>query len=102
MYSFQVAGIYDYTASLCVFMKQQQLNETFDLGDEYFSGYFSDTPITDIKEKYIGSVLDLDALTKISRQLDVSMGNMMGLMNGFAILIFVVVIYLLSKIRRFR
>lgn len=98
VYSFQVAGIYDYTASLCVFMKQQQLNETFDLGDEYFSGYFSDTPITDIKEKYIGSVLDLDALTKISRQLDVSMGNMMGLMNGFAILIFVVVIYLLSKI----
>ena len=54
VYSFQVAGIYDYTASLCVFMKQQQLNETFDLGDEYFSGYFSDTPITDIKEKYIG------------------------------------------------
>ena len=53
-YSFQVAGIYDHTASLCVFMKQQQLNETFDLGDEYFSGYFSDTPITDIKEKYIG------------------------------------------------
>ncbi len=28
--------------------------------------------------KYIGSVLDLEALTKISRQLDVSMGNMMG------------------------
>ena len=34
----------------------------------------------------------------LSRQLDVSMGNMMGLINGFAIAIFLVLIYLLSKI----
>lgn len=70
----------------------------FDLGSDYYSGYFSDTEITDISSKYIGSVIDLDALTKISRQLDVSMGNMMGLINGFAIAIFLVLIYLLSKI----
>ena len=31
-----------------------------------------------------GTVIDLEALTKVSRQLDVSMGNMMGLVNGFA------------------
>jgi putative ABC transport system permease protein len=43
-------------------------------------------------------VLDLEALTKISRQLDVSMGNMMGMVNAFAIGIYMVVIYLLSKI----
>ena len=97
-YSFKVTGIYDYTAGLCVFMTRTQLNETFDLGEDYYSGYFSDTRITDIKDKYIGSVVDLDALTKISRQLDVSMGNMMGLINGFAIAIFLVLIYLLSKI----
>ena len=74
-YSFKVTGIYDYTAGLCVFMTRTQLNETFDLGEDYYSGYFSDTRITDIKDKYIGSVVDLDALTKISRQLDVSMGS---------------------------
>ena len=43
-------------------------------------------------------MLDLEALTKISRQLDVSMGNMMGMVNTFAIGIYMVVIYLLSKI----
>lgn len=79
-------------------MNQNQLNRIFDLGSDYYSGYFSDTKITDISSKYIGSVIDLDALTKISRQLDVSMGNMMGLINGFAIAIFLVLIYLLSKI----
>lgn len=97
-YSFTVDGIYDYTAGLCVFMNRDQLNQTFDLEDDYYSGYFSDTPITDIRKKYIGSVIDLDALTKISRQLDVSMGSMMGLVNGFAVMIYMVLIYLLSKI----
>ena len=43
-------------------------------------------------------MVDLDALTKISRQLDVSMGSMMGMVNGFAIVIYMVLIYLLSKI----
>ena len=71
---------------------------TFDLGDDYFSGYFSNTEITDIKDSYIGSVINLDALTKISRQLDVSMGSMMGMVNGFAVVIFMILIYLLSKI----
>lgn len=97
-YSFKVAGIYDYTASLCVFMERDKLNEVFDLGDDYFGGYFSNMEIKDIDSKYIGSVIDLESLTKISRQLDVSMGDMMGLMYGFSVIIFLVVIYLLSKV----
>ena len=97
-YSFKIAGIYDYTAALCVFMPRSELNDIFDLGEDYYSGYFSDTELIDIKSQYIGSVVDLDALTKISRQLDVSMGGMMGMVNGFAIMIYMVLIYLLSKI----
>ena len=97
-YSFKIAGVYDYTAALCVFMPRSELNDVFKLGDDYYSGYFSDTELTDIKSQYIGSVVDLDALTKISRQLDVSMGSMMGMINGFAIMIYMVLIYLLSKI----
>ena len=97
-YSFKIAGVYDYTAALCVFISRSELNDIFDLGEDYYSGYFSDTELTDIKSQYIGSVVDLDALTKISRQLDVSMGSMMGMVNGFAIVIYMVLIYLLSKI----
>lgn len=97
-YTFKVKGIYDYSGALCVFMPQKQLNDTFDLGSYYFSGYFSNSKITDINQKYIGSVVDLEALTKVSRQLTVSMGGMMNLINGFAIGIFIVLMYLLSKI----
>ena len=97
-YTFKVKGIYDYSGALCVFMPQKQLNDTFDMGNYYLSGYFSNSKITDINKKYIGSVVDLNALTKVSRQLTVSMGGMMNLINGFAIGIFIVLIYLLSKI----
>ena len=98
IYDFTVEGIYPYEAGIAVFMPQKELNQTFDLGDDYFCGYLSDTEITDIDEKYIGSVIDVDALTKVSRQLMVSMGSMMYLVDGFAIVMFVVLIYLLSKI----
>ena len=97
-YTFKVAGIYDYSGAVSVFMSRDKLNKTFDLGNDYYAGYFANTKIRDIEEKYIGTVIDLEALTKVSRQLDVSMGNMMGLVNGFAIMIYMIVIYLLSKI----
>lgn len=97
-YTFRVAGVYDYMGGLDIFMDQDSMNEVFDLGDGYFSGYLSDTEITDIDEQYISSVIDLEALSKISRQLKVSMGSMMYLVDGFSIIMFLILIYLLSKI----
>ncbi|MCD8355012.1 MAG: ABC transporter permease [Clostridia bacterium] len=97
-YTFYVAGVYDYSGALAVFMNQEDLNGIFDLDDGYFSGYFSDTEITDIDEQYIASVIDLETLTKISRQLSVSMGSMMYIVDGFAMIMFMILIYLLSKI----
>ncbi len=97
-YTFTVTGVYPYEAGLNVFMTRRQLNEVFDLGDDMFGGYFSNTEITDIDEQYIGSVIDLDSMTKISRQLLLSMGEMMKLICGFAILIFGILVYLLSKL----
>lgn len=97
-YQFKVSGIYDYQGTLSIYMDKDYLNEVFDLSKSYFSGYFSNSKIEDIDDKYIGSILDIDALTKVSRQLDVSMGNMMYLVQGIAVIIFIVLIYLLSKI----
>ena len=97
-YRFKVAGVYDYQASICIFMEQNTLNQCFDLGKDYFSGYMSQTPITDINEKYIGTEIDFESLTKVSRQLTISMGSMMYLVDFFAVAIFLVLIYILSKI----
>lgn len=97
-YTFRIAQIYNYPGAITVFMYQEDLNERFDLGEDTFVGYFSDTEITDINSDYIGSVIDITALTKVSRQLQTSMGSMMYLVDGFAVIIFMVLIYLLSKI----
>lgn len=97
-YDLTIDGILPYEGSISVFMPMQQLNEMFDLSEDFFAGYFSDTEITDIDQAYIGSVIDLDSLTKVSRQLTVSMGSMMYLVDGFCVGLFVVLMYLLSKI----
>lgn len=96
-YTFTADGIYPYDSAIAVFMNQKTLNRTFDMDEAFFAGYFSETPITDIDEKYIGSVIDLEAMTKISRQLMVSFGSMAELVNVFALIIFAILIFLLSK-----
>ena len=96
-YSFTVTGVYDYMGGLTLFLPREDLNETFDLGKDYFCGYFSEEPIGDIDPAYIGTVLDENAVTKISRQLMRSMGNLMWLVNVFAVGMFMVLVYLLSK-----
>ena len=96
-YSFTVTGEYDYAGAVALFLPRQTLNETFDLGKSYFCGYFSQEPIEDIDEKYIGNVLDVTAMTKVSRQLMRSMGGMMDLVNAFSVGLFFVLVYLLSK-----
>jgi putative ABC transport system permease protein len=81
-----------------MFLDRSALNRTMGEDADYFCGYFSDSELTDLSEDYVGSVIDLEDLTKVSRQLDVSMGQMMGLVDVFAMVIFMVLIYLLSKI----
>lgn len=97
-YSFKVQGIYYYPAGITVFMNREQFLETFDCDSDYFNGYFSDKKITDIDDLYIATEITVDDMTKTSRQLKVSMGNMMQIFIWFGVIMFLLIIYLLSKI----
>ena len=97
-YTFEIGGIYPYEGAVCVFMPQRLFAKSFDVSEDYFSGYLSSSKITDINEKYFGTIIDFEGLTKVTRQLDVSMGSMMVMLDVFAVLLFVVMIYLLSKL----
>lgn len=96
-YSFEIDGIYDYLGSMCVFMEIDDLNKAFDMDEGTFVGYLSQTPIEDIDNKYIGTVIDEDALTKLSRQLNNSFGSLMDMVVVFAAVIYVVLIYVITK-----
>ncbi len=120
-YSFQVKKIMKYSVGLAMFMSRDAFNETFqvDMGlfdvalsdptlflkntlspekADYFTGYFSDEEITDIKEEYIQTCMTEEDLTKISRQMEVSMGTIFDMVNVFAIIMVALLIYLLTKL----
>ena len=97
-YGFKVSGIYDYNGGITVFMSKKHLNDVMGYDEEFFSGYFSDSEITDIEGKYIGTTVDEESLTRVSRQLMISMGNLMYMVDGFSVIMFIVLIYILSKL----
>lgn len=97
-YSFLVKDVYYYPSALAVFAGRDYVNETSKAEEGYFNGYFSDSEIDDIDERIIGTVITEDDLTKTSRQLKVSMGEMMTAFTVFGALMFVLIIYMLSKI----
>lgn len=123
IYAFEVKGIYTYPTSLAVYMTQKSYNEVFAdeieeqldsanmmnkmLGEmtehknfSYYNGYFSNENLegTYLRKDNIASVITEDDLTKLSRQMDISMGEMFGMVGVFAIVLFALLLYLLTKL----
>lgn len=97
-YSFKVAGFYDKSASIAVFMLIENFRAVFDSETEEFTGYLSDTEITDISEDNITTIITERDITKMCDQLDHSMGSYMQNLQVLCVLLSAVMIYLLSKI----
>ena len=97
-YNFKVCGIYDQCQSIAVFMPIDQYREVFDLDDDAFSGFFSDSKITDIDSNMIASTITKRDITKMCDQLDLSMGSYMQYFQVLCILLSMAMIYLLTKL----
>ncbi len=97
-YSFEVSGIYDNPTSLAVYMDRTFFNETFDYEDDYFNGYLSDEKLDDIDEIYIATTITEDDMNKMARQLNHSLGSIFDMFYWFGLVMFMLIIYLLSKI----
>lgn len=97
-YSFEVEGVYDYSAGIAVFMNRKLFNDTFDYEEDYFNGYLSDKEIEDIDEMFIATTITEDDLNKMSRQLNTSMGGVFDMFYVFGLVMFMLIIYLLSKL----
>ena len=97
-YKFKVAGIKKYPSGISIFMTSDMFTDTFGKDEGYFNGYFSNEKLDEIDEKYIAATITIDDLTKVSRQLDKSMGEMFQLVNVFSIVLVIILIYLLTKL----
>lgn len=96
-YKFKIKGTVEYPAGLVIFMSNKKFCKVFDKDDDYYTGYFSNKELN-IKGKDVASCITEDDLTKTSRQLNVSMGQIFYLINIFAVVLFVILIYLLTKL----
>lgn len=95
-YTLKSTGQYKYPAALAVFMSRERFNDVFDKDDDYYSGYFSNEKL-DIDDSFVASVITRSDLTVMADQLDDSMGEMFYLLYVFAIVIYILLIYLFSK-----
>lgn len=97
-HTFKVKAVTDYDGGVAVFMPIDRLNAEFDREPDSFSGFFSNEKITDIDEKYIVTEITKKDITKMTDQLDHSMGNYMLYFQYVCIALAAVLIYLLTKI----
>ena len=97
-YDFTVAGVYPYEGAVAVFMPLDGFNRTFGNEEGAFNGYFSDEKITDIDSQYIATVMTKKDITKVTDQLQHSMGDFFAVFQYVLLVLAIVLIYLLTKI----
>ncbi len=97
-YSFEVAGIYDSPTALALYMERSRFNEVFGYDEDYFNGWLSNEKLTDIDDMLVAAVITEDDMNKMSRQLSHSLGTVIDMFFWFGIVMFMLIVYLLSRI----
>lgn len=96
-YDLKVTGSVVYPAALAVFVTEGDFREIFDKDEDYFTSYFSNDKLTDI-EDHVVSEITKDDMIKVSRQLTKSMGGMFYIVVVFSLVMFMLLVYLLTKL----
>ncbi len=97
-YDLTVKSIYDYQGGIAVFMPIENFNALFGFEKDYFTGYMSSNPITDIDIDKIYTTITLEEIVATANQFDRSMGGMMDYVSGGCVVLAVLIIYLLTKL----
>lgn len=95
-FKFKLAGTYHYPAVLSVFMNMDDFDKKFEY-DQFASGYFSDERLKDVDQEAIASVIDNEQYLKIWEQFDDMLGKLFLVMGLFSSILYMLIIYLLSK-----
>ena len=93
-----VKGLYHYPAGMAVFMSQKQLNTLMNHEETYFNGYFSDTELKFENENILAAVITPKDMVELGDQMTSSFAQMAPMCLGIAITIYLVLMYLLTKI----
>ena len=95
-YNLAIDARYGSESSMAVYLPLNDFNRLFGNDDDYFNGYASNMELN-LDELYLSSDLTPQSMDKIAVQMTNSMGNMMNMLLGLAVSIFLVFMYLLTK-----
>ena len=96
-YTYTVAGTYEYSAALSVFMNRAEFIECFGKDDDYFTGYFSNSELSDIDSDDVATIVTQADLTKVADQMIASLGGFMEMFKYFGAIMLVLLMYLMTK-----
>ena len=96
-YKFKVYDIYDYRAGFSAYLTRENLNKILKEDKNYYNGYLSNKKL-DIDEEYIQSKITKNDVAKIGEQMTESFGQMIPIMTSVSIIIYLVVMYILTKL----
>ncbi len=97
-YDFKVAGVYNLPGSMAIFMPNNKFNKTFDYEYNHFSGYISEKPIKEINNGNIHMLITKEDTSKLTKQLDHSMGSFMNYFSVICLISAMLIIFILTKI----
>lgn len=97
VYEFKISKFYKYDSGFTIYISQEEYNRIFDKKDGYFTGFFSNERLEDVDADAVATIIQVSDITKTSDQLLDSMGSMMELVKVFSVIMFVLLMYLLSK-----
>lgn len=96
-YSFKVAGEYNYDAAITVFMNRGDYLKMFNEDTDYFTGYFSNEKLNDLSDDDVAAVISEKDFNKVVTQMQVSMSDFVKVYKMLGIVIFLLIMYILTK-----
>ena len=95
-YEVAVTGTWGSSANMNVYMEMGALNELIDEDADNFSGYASDDDL-EIDQRYLATDITPDSMSSSADQMQESFGDMMNMVVAFAIPVYLILVYLLTK-----
>lgn len=96
-YEFEIKAVYDYSATLAVFMDKSDLNELLDVEDGTYNCILSDTKL-DIEENLIVKQISRTDMIGAANQMMDSFEVVIVVMNVFSVVVYIIMIYILTRV----
>lgn len=96
-YLFKIAGDYKYDAAITVFMSRGDYLQMFNEDTDYFTGYFSNEKLNDLSDDDVAAAVTEKDFNKVVTQMQVSMLEFVKVFKMLGIVIFLLIMYILTK-----